>query len=424
MSNISKIKVAFVGLCLTILVYAVPNAEAQTLNEAEVPNYVLPCVTTFNNGKQVETAKQWSLKRRCEIIELLKKEMYGTLPKKPKHLVFKVFDNDSTAFGGNATRKQVRITFDSRVDSVFMDVLIYIPNKTKKPAPLILELNFAGNQEIVNDPNIKITESWVSKKSKGAVNNRATAASRGYSTESFPIERMIDEGYAAATIYAGDIDPDYFNVTNAVQSLYPKLQKRGDNFSTIGAWAWGLSRAMDYFETDKQIDAKKVVLTGLSRMGKASLWAGALDQRFAIVISTESGKGGDALFKREFGESVDRITKVFPQWFCRNFDKYANHVADMPFDQHMMLALVAPRPLYLGAAEEDLNEDPKGEFLALKATEPVYKLFGYKGFTTDTMPKVSQPIRTLKLGFHLRPGKHGITVYDWDNYFEFIKTRL
>ncbi len=420
----SNIKTVFAGLFSLVLMFLSVGLKSQTLKESEVPAYVLPSLTTFNNGKDVKTAKDWTNKRRSEIIKLLKKEMYGTLPKKPKHLLFKVFDIDSNALGGKATRKQVRVTFNSRVDSVFMDVLIYIPNKIRKPAPLILGLNFAGNQEIVNDSNIKITKSWVPKKSKGAVNNRATELSRGYSTEFFPIERMIDEGYAAATIYAGDIDPDYFEVSNAVQSLYPKLQKRKDNFSTIGAWAWGLSRAMDYFEIDEQVDAKKVVLTGLSRMGKASLWAGALDQRFAILISTEAGKGGDALFKREFGESVDRIVKVFPQWFCRNFDKYANNVSIMPFDQHMMLALVAPRPLYIGAAEEDLNEDPKGEFLAIKATERVYKLFGFDGLQADELPQVNNPLRSVKLGFHLRSGKHGITAYDWDNYFEFIKTRL
>nr|WP_294898239.1 acetylxylan esterase [uncultured Pedobacter sp.] len=420
----SKIKAVFVVLLCLMLTALSAEIKAQTLKEAEVPAYVLPSLTTLNNGKAVKISKVWENKRRTEIINLLKKEMYGQSPKRPKRMVFKVFDNDSTALNGKATRKQVRVTFDSRVDSVYMDVLIYIPNKIKQPAPLILGLNFGGNQEVVNDPNVKITHSWVSRKSKGVVNNHATVVSRGYSTEAFPVERMIDEGYAAATIYAGDIDPDYFNLTNAVQSLYPKLQKRKDNFSTIGAWAWGLSRAMDYFETDKQINAKKVVLTGLSRMGKASLWAGALDQRFAVLISTEAGKGGDALFKREFGESVDRISKVFPQWFCHNFAKYANHVPDMPFDQHMVLALIAPRPLYVGAAEEDLNEDPKGEFLALKATEPIYKLFGFDGLPVNSFPKVSQPATSEKMGFHLRPGGHGITKYDWDNYFLFLKTRL
>ncbi|MBC7653392.1 MAG: acetylxylan esterase [Oligoflexus sp.] len=400
------------------------SVKAQTLEESEVPKYTLPALTILNNGKDVKTAKVWESKRRDEIISLLKNEMYGIMPKKPKRMVFKVFDMDSTAINGKATRKQVRVIFDKKADSIFMDILIYIPNKIKQPVPLILGLNFAGNQEALNDPKIKITESWVSKKSKGAIKNKATEASRGNAEDVFPIERMIDEGYAAATIYAGDIDPDYLDLNNAVQSLYPKLQNRKDNFSTIGAWAWGLSRAMDYFEKDKQVDEKRVVLTGLSRLGKAALWAGALDQRFAMVISTESGKGGDALFKREFGESVDRITKVFPQWFCLNFDKYANNVSQMPFDQHMVLALVAPRPLYIGTAIEDLNEDPKGEFLSLKAAELVYKLFGFNGLPINQLPKVNQPIQTDKLGFHIREGKHGITAYDWHNYFVFIKSRL
>jgi hypothetical protein len=424
MYSVSKFKTLFFFGLFFLLTLMMANVKAQTLDEKEVPKYTLPSLLTLNKGKEVKTAKIWEKKRRKEIISLLKTEMYGTMPKKPKRMVFKVFDVDSNALNGKATRKQVRVIFDKKVDSVFMDILIYIPNKVKQSVPLILGLNFAGNQEALNDPKIKITESWVGKKSKGAINNKASEESRGYSTGVFPIERMIDEGYAAATIYAGDIDPDNFNLTNAVQSLYPKLQNRKDNFSTIGAWAWGLSRAMDYFEKDSQIDEKRVVLTGLSRLGKAALWAGALDQRFAMVISTESGKGGDALFKREFGESVDRITKVFPQWFCANFSKYANNVPQMPFDQHMVLALVAPRPLYIGTAQEDLNEDPKGEFLSLKAAEPVYKLYGFKGLPINELPKVNQPVNTDKLGFHLREGKHGITAYDWDNYFVFIKSRL
>nr|WP_294894386.1 acetylxylan esterase [uncultured Pedobacter sp.] len=407
---------------LFLILFIVCKASAQTLDETKVPAYTLPPLLKFENGKQVKTVQQWE-KRREEILDLLQQEMYGQHPGKPAKMKFEVFDLDNNALNGKAIRKQIKVVFSPKQDSVYMDILMYIPKNSIKP-PVILGLNFGGNQEVINDPAVRITHSWVSKKSKGAINNRASETSRGVASGVWPVEKMLEAGFASATIYCGDIDPDYDNVTNAVQSLYPKLQDRKDNFSTIGAWAWGLSRAMDYLEKDNDINSNKVILTGLSRLGKAALWAGATDQRFAIVISTESGKGGDALFQRQFGESVERINKVFPQWFCHNFSKYSNHVAEMPFDQHMVLAMMAPRPFYLGSAEEDLNEDPKGEFLAIKAIEPAYKLYGFKGLPTAKMPPVNQSIYGDRLGFHLREGKHGITAFDWDNYIKFIKSHL
>lgn len=407
---------------LFLFLFTLCKASAQTLDESKVPSYILPALLQFKNGKQVKSTQQW-IKRREEILTLLKKEMYGQRPGRPSKMKFEVFDLDSNALNGKAIRKQIKVIFNPKQDSVYMDILMYIPKNTIRP-PVVLGLNFGGNQEVINDPSVRITHSWVSKKSKGALKNSASIASRGVASAVWPVEKMLDAGFASATIYSGDIDPDFDNTNNAVQSLYPKLQDRDDNFSTIGAWAWGLSRAMDYLEKDKDINANEVVLTGLSRLGKAALWAGASDQRFAMVISTESGKGGDALFQRQFGESVEHINTVFPQWFCHNFSKYSKHVAEMPFDQHMVLAMMAPRPFYLGSAQEDLNEDPKGEFLAVKAIEPIYRIYGFKGLPTDKMPLVNQPVYGDRLGFHLREGKHGITAFDWDNYIKFIKLHL
>ncbi len=408
---------------LFILMFTVSNkGTSQTLDESKVPEYALPSLLKFNDGSGVNAVKDWT-KRRTELISLLKSEMYGQSPDKPPKMKFEIFDLDTNALDGKAIRKQVRVVFNPKQDSVYMDILMFIPKKVKKP-PLILGLNFGGNQEVIEDSSIQITHSWVPKKSKGSINNKASEASRGAASEVWPVQKMLDAGFASLTVYCGDIDPDNYNTTNAVQSLYPELQQRSDNFSTMAAWAWGLSRVMDYLETDKDIDSKEVILTGLSRLGKAALWAGATDERFSMVISTESGKGGDALFKREFGESVERINKVFPQWFCKNFSKYAGKASEMPFDQHMVLALIAPRPLYVGSAEEDLNEDPKGEFLAVKAIEPVYQLYGFKGLPIHTMPAVNQPVYGDRLGYHLRAGKHGITAFDWDNYIKFIKIHL
>lgn len=409
---------------VAIVILSPAGLRAQTLDENLVPRYTLPPLLKLSNGNMVTNKKTWERKRRPEIIALLKKELYGVMPGKPKRMAFDVFDVDSNAMGGKAIRKQIKVTFDRNIDSVYMDILLYIPKYPLGKKPVIVGLNFGGNQEVTNDTSVKITHSWVPKRAPGSINHHASSVSRGVASSVWPIEKMISEGFASATVYYGDIDPDYNDDHNAVQSLYPKLQQRQDNFSSVGAWAWGLSRVMDYLETDQCINKNEVILTGLSRLGKAAIWAGATDERFAMLISTESGKGGDALFKREFGESVTSINRVFPQWFCHNFSKYVGKVNEMPFDQHMVLALMAPRPLYVGSAAEDLNEDPKGEFLALKATEPVYKLFGYPGLPMDKMPPINQPIHGIQLAYHLREGKHGITPFDWENYFKFIKNHL
>lgn len=417
----------FCFLYTTIVIafnFSATTLNAQTLDESVVPKYILPPLLKLNDGQLVKSKYTWEHTRRPEIITLLKKNLYGVMPGRPKRMRFDVFDVDSNAMGGKAIRKQIKVTFDSNIDSVYMDILMYVPKYPIGRKPVIVGLNFGGNQEVTTDTAVKITHSWVPKKAPGSINHRATAASRGVASSVWPIDKMISEGFASATVYYGDIDPDYNNDYNAVQSLYPKLQNRPDNFSGVGAWAWGLSRVMDYLETDPNVNKKEVILTGLSRLGKAAIWAGATDQRFAMLISTESGKGGDALFQRQFGESVDHINKAFPQWFCHNFSKYVGKVPEMPFDQHMVLALMAPRPLYVGSAAEDLNEDPKGEFLALKATEPVYKLFGFPGLPMDKMPEVNQPIQGVQLAYHLREGKHGITAFDWENYFKFIKNHL
>lgn len=386
---------------------------------------VLPAVLVSENGLQIADKGQWENTRRPEILLNFKTEMFGQMPDRRLTTRTETLETSSKALDGLAVRKQVRIHFSNGAETHFMDILIYYPTKNKHiQVPVFLGYNFAGNQSVSADKMIRLTQSWVPTKTRGSLHNKATDSTRGIAAGDWPLEKILKAGYAVATIYAGDVAPDFeYGYKEGIQNLFPELQERSDNFSTIGAWAWGLSRAVDYFETDKRIDSKKIIAIGTSRMGKAALWAGATDERLAMVISNESGAGGAKLFHHVGGEDTKNICNRFPYWFCKNFLKYCGQDTLMPFDQHQLLALIAPRPLYVASAEKSEITDSYGEFLSARLASSVYKLYGESGLLINAFPAVNLP-SFGSIGYHLREGEHGINNYDWTQFIAFANVHF
>ncbi|MBM83269.1 MAG: acetylxylan esterase [Planctomycetaceae bacterium] len=419
-------QLALIGISIALIVTQTSTSALGQFNydEAKVPKFELPKLLVSASGKKIATAADWKKVRRPEIFKLFQDEMYGAAPGRPEGMTFKVFESSDKALGGKATRKQVRVQFVKDNEDAWMDILIYTPNKVKGAVPGFLGLNFNGNHSVVNDPAIPVTPRWVRSNGKGVVKNKASEAGRGGNASRWAIDSILDAGYALITVYCGDLDEDYKgNFQNGVQPLFYKkgqTEPSPSQWGTISVWAWGLSRTMDYLETDDDIDHKKIAVMGHSRLGKTALWAGASDERFAIVISNNSGCGGAALSRREFGETVRRINTSFPHWFCGNFKKYNDNVNALPIDQHMLVALIAPRPAYIASAVEDRWADPRGEFLSAKHAEPVYALFedGATGVGAKKWPGVDKPVSGI-MGYHIRTGAHDVTEYDWQQYIHF-----
>ncbi len=399
-----------------------PSAEAQPQgfnnDEARVPAYTLPDPLVDLAGKPVADAAAWQNHRRPEVLRLFEDHVFGRTPSADVGVRFELTESDDGAYNGRATRKQVRMHFTGRGQNVAADVLIYLPNQAKGPVPLFVGLNFNGNHTTTHDPDVPVNQNWMRR----GENHRSNEEQRGTSASRWPFEDAIARGYGVATIYCGDLDPDFDDgFQNGIHPLFYRdgqTQPATQEWGTIGAWVWGLSRAMDYFETDADIAHDQVAVLGHSRLGKSSLWAGASDERFAIVISNNSGCGGAALARRRFGETVQRINTSFPHWFNDAHQQYNENEASLPVDQHMLIALIAPRPVYIASATEDLWADPRGEFLSGKHAEQVYALFGKAGLGVNDQPAPDHPVGDF-IGYHLRTGKHNVTPYDWTQYLNF-----
>ncbi len=392
-------------------------------HEDKVPQFELPDPLVMQDGTPVSSMEQWTDHRRGEIIDLFEEHVYGARPGEIALSSYQVIEEDQKALGGKALRKQIKLVFKKGDHYLEAMVLMYLPHHVDR-APLFLGLNFFGNHTVIDDPQVLLTSSWMRNNFKvGIKDHKATEDSRGQLSYRWAIDRIIDSGFGVVTMYCGDIDPDRDDFTDGIHPfLYRAGQSRPqpNEWGTLAAWSWGLSRALDYLKEDPHTGASKVIAMGHSRLGKSALWAAALDTRFHGVISNDSGCGGAALSKRKFGENAKAINSNFPHWFCDNFKKYNGKEEELPLDQHMLMALIAPRPLYIASAEKDIWADPKGEFLSGVHASAVYQFFGKEGLSGSELPPVDQPIHHT-VGYHIRSGGHEVTDYDWEQYILWAK---
>jgi hypothetical protein len=392
--------------------------ELPTLEQLK-PNPNLPDPLVALDGKRVASQGEWYEKRRPELKRLFQHYMYGFLPPAAKIEADLVSENKDF-LGGKGTLKQIVLHFGPK-ETPPIELMVVIPNKPAGPRPCFVGLNFCGNHTLSNDPTIRISQAWMRDGCKGVVNGQATDAGRGSQTDVWNLERILDRGYALATAYYGDIDPDRNDFTDG---LHPHFLKPGQkelgphDWGAIGAWAYGLHRMVDYLVTDKAIDAQRIACVGHSRLGKTTLLATALDERIALAIPHQAGCGGTAPSRGKVGESVERINTAFPHWFCDEFTKFNQHPELLPFDQNCLVALCAPRPVLFCNAVEDQWANPDGQFEVLKAASPVYQFLGVEGLKATERPAPGTLINS-RLGYFYRDGKHSMSREDWEAFLAF-----
>jgi hypothetical protein len=411
-----------------LLLPAPPMHAAQPLpptitEESQVPPYELPQPLLSSANTPILSPSQWETLRRPELLRLFETHVYGKTPLgRPDALRFVVREEIPNARGNQATRLRVALLFDGTETGPQMELLVYLPNHVPGPVPVILGLNFDGNYTTTAEPDLPVPSHWAMGLFANKLEKHTPSpAGRGIHQHLWPYAYALEHGFGVATAAYGEIEPDADGFAPQGPRGLAPLPESGA-WGRIGAWAWGLSRAMDYLETHPRVDAQRVVLTGFSRLGKAALWAGAQDPRFAMVASFGSGAGGAALSKRLFGETVQHLVARNAGWFTPSFTQYAANEAQLPVDQHELLALIAPRPLLVTSGSTDLWSDPRGEFLSALAASPVYQLLGHSGLP-PTMPPASTLLES-RIGYFLRPGAHDVTLEDWQALLRFAKKHL
>lgn len=403
------------GFTLLAMLLGGGSAVATNYDETKVGDYTLPDPLICQDGLRVTNAETWLAKRRPEILESYCAKIFGRSPDAGTNVTFNVWEISTNVLGGSATRKQIEINFSGTPGGPLAHLLLYTP-AGKTSAPTLLCLQFNGNYTVIDDPAIAIFPVWNSKTGALAMPKNPV---RGEFARNWKIAETLARGYGIAIIDYREIEPDLAHGVGfrfGVHKNFPP--PAADGWGAIGAWAWGASRALDYLQTDKDVDAQRVILFGHSRLGKTVLWAGAQDTRFAAVIANCSGEMGASLSRRDYGETVDDIIKHQSYWMCGDFKPFAGHWNDLPVDAHFLISLIAPRPLFLNTGSEDLWGDPHGEFLAARAATPVYALFGKAGISETNFPPLDHALQH-DIGFNCRNGKHDVLPTDWDNFLNF-----
>ena len=388
-----------------------PTGHITNYDEDKVPPYVLPDPLVLQDGRPVRDANTWFKERRPEILRLYTTQVFGRVPASAPKMTYEVVETDPAAMEGRAVRKLVAVHFGNKPDGPVVHLHVYLPAKATAPVPVLLHLVFFGNPPIPGAPPPPAPPAGPARRFN----------------EAGPIADILARGYGYATFRYTELQPDSPNTFQSGViglALAPgETKPAADEWGTIGAWAWGASRVLDYFATDSAIDARRVALIGHSRLGKTVLWAGAQDPRFALVLSSCAGEMGSALSRRDYGETIDDMAAGFGYQFAGNFQKYPGHWNDLPLDAHLLIALHAPRPVFVTAGTEDLWSDPRGEFLAEVAAGPVYRLLGRKDLGTSEL-SLDTPLITGDLGFHEHTGGHTITAADWKAFLDFADKYL
>lgn len=387
------------------------------------------------NGQRVTSRQQWFEQRRPELKFLFERLMYGAIPPKPARFEFTTNLVDPNFLGGKATLKLVTLRFGSS-DAPKIDLMLVVPNGRTKPAPVFLAMNFCGNHAIHSDPRIPLTRGWLYDSCQGCTNHQATAAARGADAKDWPLEAIVDRGFALAAFCNTDVDSDRADVSDGVYAWLAKQQTGSiTNAPThdrgcIAGWAWGFHRGVDYLVADPDLDAKRIAVVGHSRNGKTALLAAAYDERIALAFPHQAGCGGTAPSRvapalaapkandRPTAETIAVINKSFPHWFNAEFKKFNANPAALPIDQHCLVALMAPRPVLLSNAQDDQWANPSGQFEVLQAADPVYRLLNAGGLDAARMPELGKLVDS-RLGYFIRPGKHAMTAEDWAVFLEF-----
>ena len=385
---------------------------------SQIGNLPVPDVLErLDRKSRVATALEWSREARGQILEFFDSQVYGAIPPRPDSQKFELIESSDNALGGIAVRRQYKITVSGAGGSLSYVVLVYLPKNGCAKSPAFICPNFHGNFVVSPDDGIVMENYAATLSEKKRVQLRATMSKR------VPVVDIVSRGYAIATFCYMDVYPDRKGAAAADESIYKIFGGKFDSRPSIVAWAWGNMRVADLLETLPEIDMSKLAVVGHSRLGKTALITGAHDLRFAYVCSNNAGCMGEALTRRNYGESAASMVDVnFPYWFSDNFKKHAHDVSSMPVDQNHLVSLIAPRMLYTTSSSEDYWADPEGQLLGLIHAAPAFALFGAKDFPTLDALEIDSPFHG-DIAYHIKSGKHSITPYDWKNFMDYAEKR-